>query len=185
MVRLWLQAVAYANAITAISTSNELKHLLRESQQRPIVNSKALQTSIERSALEKKALELENAAYSTPERNRVFSSSGHRNTLDLISGYLDTVSDYYTFTRQPFEALYCETSGNLSVDGTKYDVSMFRYSGAGSVTAPIVAVANSGCNATDYPAEVAGKIALILGERCKFGTMSALAGAAGAVLYYS
>lgn len=35
-----------------------------------------LQASIKESALKKKAKELENAAYSTPERNRVFGSPG-------------------------------------------------------------------------------------------------------------
>lgn len=36
-----------------------------------------LQASIRESALKKKAKELEKAAYSTPERNRVFGSPGY------------------------------------------------------------------------------------------------------------
>ena len=152
--------VSFATAAVAISANTEPTNLPREADKRPLVNSKALQASIERSALEQKGHELENAAYSTPDRNRVFSSPGHENTLDFISGYLDTVADYYTYTRQPFEALYSQASGNFSADGTDYEPSIFQYSASGSVTAPIVAVANLGCNATDYPAEVAGNVAL-------------------------
>ena len=154
--------VSFATAVVAISTTKERTLLSREAEKKPIVDSKALQALIERSALEQKAHELENAAYSTPDRNRVFSSPGHENTLDFISGYLDTVADYYTYTRQPFEALYSQASGNFSADGTDYEPTIFQYSASGSVTAPIVAVANLGCNATDYPAEVSGNVALLV-----------------------
>ncbi|KAF2170012.1 hypothetical protein M409DRAFT_64397 [Zasmidium cellare ATCC 36951] len=148
---------------------------------KPKVNSKKLQQSIRESALSKKAKELEEAAYSTSQRNRVFSSEGHLNTLDLIEGYLDTVSDYYTYRRQPFEALYSQASGNFSAAETTYTPIIFQYSPSGTATAPLVAVANEGCAAEDYPAEVANNIALIVRGTCDFGLKSSLAGAAGAV----
>ena len=144
------------------------------------VDGKKLEASIKEAALAKKAKELEAAAYSTPQRNRVFSSQGHLNTLDFIEGYLDTVSDYYTYYRQPFEALYSQADGNFSVDGTAYNPIIFEYSPSGQITAPLVAVANVGCEAADFPAEVAGNIALISRGTCEFGLKSALAGAAGA-----
>lgn len=148
---------------------------------KPKVNSKKLQASIRENALSKKAKELEQAAYSTPDRNRVFSSPGHLNTLDFIEGYLNKVKDYYTFRRQPFEALYSQASGNFSADGTAYTPIIFQYSPSGTATAPLVAVSNEGCEAADYPAEVADSIALISRGTCEFGLKSALAGAAGAV----
>ena len=149
-------------------------------QDLPPVDSEALQAAITEEALSQKSHQLEDAAYSTPDRNRVFSSPGHENTLNLITGYLDTVGDYYTYFRQPFEALYAETSGNFSVNGTEYEPIFFQYTPSGAVMAPIVAVANLGCNASDYPAEVANNIALISRGTCQFGVKSALAGAAGA-----
>lgn len=147
------------------------------------VDSKALQASILESALSQKAHELEDAAYSTPQRNRVFSSPGHENTLQFIEGYLETVSDYYDFRRQEFQALYSQASGEFSADGTAYDPTIYQYSPSSPVegiTAALVPVANNGCNATDYPAEVSGAIALISRGLCDFGLKSALAGAAGA-----
>lgn len=145
------------------------------------VDSKKLQASIKEHALSKKAKELEEAAYSTPQRNRVFSSQGHLNTLDFIEGYLDQVSDYYTYRRQEFVALYSQASGNFTVGETDYTPIIFEYSSSGSATAPLVAVANEGCDPADYPAEVADSIALISRGTCEFGLKSALAGAAGAV----
>ena len=173
--------VAYATLASATVASNSPALLPRQSQERPRITSGALQAAIKRSALERKSHELENVAYSTPNHNRIFSSPGHEKTLDLITGYLDTVADYYTYTRQPFVALYSEPSGNFTANGTNYGSTVFQYSASGSVTAPIVAVANLGCNETDYPAEVDSKVALISRGTCEFGIKSALAGAAGAV----
>ncbi|SMY18963.1 unnamed protein product [Zymoseptoria tritici ST99CH_1A5] len=150
------------------------------------VNSKALQLAIRESELAKKARELERAAYSTPQRNRVFSSEGHTNTLDMITGYLDTVDDYYTYEVQEFQALYSQASGNLTVEGTAYEPTIYQYSTSGEITAPIVVVNNLGCEAGDYPAEVSGNIALISRGTCPFGDKSALAnqaGAAAAIIY--
>lgn len=147
---------------------------------KPKVDSKKLQASIKESALRKKGKELENAAYSTPQRNRVFSSPGHANTLDFIEGYLDTVSDYYTYRRQEFQALYSQASGNFSASGEQYAPIIFQYSPSGSVEAQLVPVANQGCAASDYPAGLTNNIALISRGTCEFGLKSALAGAAGA-----
>lgn len=162
-----------------------------------------LQSSIKESALKKKAKELEKAAYSTPDRNRVFGSQGfvkcihlcrallmqsfdsrHENTLQFIEGYFKLATEYWSFERQPFTALYAQGSGTFSAGGTPYDLGVFTYSAsttAEGVTAPIVAVANLGCDAADYPAEVTESIALISRGTCPFAQKSALAEAAGAV----
>jgi 2-keto-3-deoxy-6-phosphogluconate aldolase len=58
--------------------------------------------------------------------------------------------------------------------------SVFEYSPGAVVTAELVPVADLGCEAANYPAEVEGKIALIQRGTCPFGQKSALAGAAGA-----
>ncbi|KAK4504146.1 hypothetical protein PRZ48_005062 [Zasmidium cellare] len=168
-------------AATVAATNLERQAGYGTTPNKPLVDSKKLQESITEDALSQKAEELEQAAYSTAQRNRVFSSEGHLNTLDFIEGYLDTVSDYYTYRRQPFEALYSQSSGNFSAGGTTYTPIIFEYSPSGSATAPLVVVANEGCSAEDYPAEVADNIALIIRGTCEFGLKSALAGAAGAV----
>lgn len=147
----------------------------------PMVDSKELQSAISEDALSQKARELEDAAYSTPDRNRVFSSPGHLKTLDFIEGYLDTVSDYYDYRRQEFTALYSQASGNFSAAGVEYEPVIFQYSPSGNFSAQLVPVTNLGCEASDYPDDVAGKIALIERGTCEFGAKSALAGAAGAV----
>ncbi|KAK3671039.1 hypothetical protein LTR78_009000 [Recurvomyces mirabilis] len=118
----------------------------------PLVDSAALQAAIGIDTLSDKAHELEDAAYSTLDRNRV----------------------------RPFIALYSQSSGNLTVDGEEQGAEPFSYTPSGDFSAPFVAVANLGCNASDYPAEVAGNIALIPRGTCPFGLKSSLAGAAGA-----
>lgn len=147
---------------------------------KPLVRSKELQASIKEAALSQKAKELEEAAYSTPQQNRVFSSPGHENTLKWIERYLEKAKDYYTYSRQEFKALYSQANGNFSAAGVTYAPTVYQYSPSGQVTANIVHVANLGCNAIDYPADLNGQIALISRGDCAFGIKSGLAGAAGA-----
>lgn len=45
----------------------------------------------------------------------------------------------------------------------------------------LVLVSNQGCDASDYPEEVSGKVAFIMRGTCSFGTKSEHAGAAGAI----
>lgn len=189
-------AAAIISGVAASSDLNsavslEVARLKRSSQIAPptrvtsgLVDPKKLAASIERTALEEKSKQLEEAAFSTPARNRVFSSQGHLNTLDLIESYLNEVGDYYTYSRQEFQALYSKANGNLTVAGVPYDPIVFQYSASTTgdgIKANFVAVSNQGCNATDYPPAVSGQIALISRGTCDFGLKSARAGAAGAV----
>jgi hypothetical protein len=163
-------------AIATTATCQEAKKL-------PPVNSLALQKSINRQALAAKARELQAVAYSTPLRNRVMGSEGHNKTVEWITGYLDQMSDYYDYEVQPFVALFSNANGTLKVAGEKLETNVFEYSpnSDGNIRDTIVAVDNLGCNATDFPDEVDGAIALISRGTCEFGLKSALAGAAGAV----
>lgn len=147
----------------------------------PPVKEIAMQKSITRKALAAKGRELEAIAYSTPLRNRVMGSEGHNLTIDWITGYLDEMSDYYTYEVQPFIALFSNANGTLAINGEDVETEVFEYSPSGDVEAEIVAVDNLGCEASDYPDAVDGAIALISRGECEFGLKSALAGAAGAV----
>ena len=146
----------------------------------PSVAELDVESSISVDALSAKALELQEAAYSTPNRNRVMSSEGHNNTIEWLKSYLESMSDYYTYEIQPFEALYSQGNATLTVDGEDQGPEIFEYAPGGSIEADIVPVANLGCEASDYPEEVADAIALISRGECEFGLKSALAGAAGA-----
>ena len=106
------------------------------------------------------------------------SSKGHNLTLQC--DYLHQLSDYYTYELQPFVALYSNGNATLTVDGEDQGAEIFEYSPGESVQAELVAVANLGCEASDYPEEGADQIALISRGECEFGLKSALAGAAGA-----
>lgn len=177
-----------ATALAVLASAHENQLDIRQYQVTPNVDSKKLQDSITEAALKQKAQELEAAAYDTPERNRVFGSPGHENTLKFIEDYLGQEKDFWTFSRQPFTELYSQGSGTFSAGNVSYPLGVFTYSSStsGSVTAPIVAVANVGCNATDYPAEVTGAIAFISRGTCPFSEKSTLAksaGAVGAVIY--
>jgi hypothetical protein len=152
----------------------------------PAVDSAALQAAIEVDNLLAKAQDLEDIAYATPDRNRVIGSEGHNNTVTYLVESIEALGDYWTVYRQPFTALYSNVEGELTVDGATTEPSLFEYSPSGEITAELVPVADLGCEAANYPAEVEGKIALISRGTCPFGQKSALAGvagAAGAIIY--
>ena len=107
-------------------------------------------------------------------------SEGHNNTVAYLVESIEALGDYYTVTTQPFIALYANGNATLTADGVDQSPEIFEYSPGGDVTASFVAVANLGCNASDYPVDVDGNIALISRGTCQFGLKSALAGAAGA-----
>lgn len=147
----------------------------------PPVDSTALQAAIEVENLRAKAQDLEDIAYATPDRNRVIGSEGHNNTVTYLVESIEALGDYWTVYRQPFTALYSNVEGDLTVDNATFEPSLFEYSPGGSVTAELIPIADLGCEAANYPAEVEGKIALISRGTCEFGLKSALAGVAGAV----
>lgn len=148
----------------------------------PPVDAAGMEEAITESALSTKAMELQDIAYSTPNRTRVISSPGYNLTIEWITSYFDEMSDYYSYQVQPFIALYSEGNATLEVDGENIEsAQIFEYSSGGVVEADFVLVDNLGCEASDYPDEVADQIALISRGECEFGLKSALAGAAGAL----
>lgn len=117
--------------------------------------------------------------------NRAFGGPGHKATVDYI---FDTLSatNYYTVTKQSFVAPFSAGSAKLTSAGSDVPAKIMTYTPGGTVEGSFVKVANLGCNAEDYPAEVAGNIALISRGECTFAAKSLgakAAGAGGAVIY--
>lgn len=150
----------------------------------PLVNSQELQDSITAEGLAGRAQELEDIAYATGLRNRVIGSEGFNTTIDWIIDYLESFGggDYYTVTRQPFIAPFANSNATFAIDGGEPVLaSAFQFAPSGVGEGAIVPVANVGCEAGDFPAEVESNIALIQRGTCEFGLKVALAGSAGAV----
>ncbi|KAJ8073769.1 hypothetical protein PM082_012047 [Marasmius tenuissimus] len=149
---------------------------------RGLVDSETLRSKITIEALLGHAQKLQDFAYATEARNRVFGSAGHNSSVDYFYETLTGLGDYYDVTLQPFSAFaYAPGEHALNIDGEPSTSRVFDYSPNGNVTEVLVPVANSGCDAEDYPAELSGKIGLISRGNCDFGLKSALAGAAGAI----
>ncbi|KAF2736882.1 Zn-dependent exopeptidase [Polyplosphaeria fusca] len=153
----------------------------------PLVDSKKLQKSIKSSALLKGAEKLQEIAYNTPERNRLMGSQGHNDTVKFLKKTLESLDGYYKVELQPFSSLV-QLNGTyaLAIDGETTESGAMEYSPSGNISAPLVVVSNLGCEASDYPSDVSGNIALISRGSCDFGLKSALAGtagAAGAIIY--
>ncbi|KAF3902911.1 hypothetical protein AA313_de0209411 [Arthrobotrys entomopaga] len=149
----------------------------------PIVESNKLRRILYRSNLEARAKEL----YDIALRNngtRAWGTPGHWETLDWIEGQIP--KDYYNVERQYFNistTVYDELS--VAVDGVAATgvngVSASSGLSSKSITAPMIAIPDLGCEASDYPASVTGKIALVHRGTCNFGLKVALAKTAGAV----
>ncbi|EWC43637.1 hypothetical protein DRE_01524 [Drechslerella stenobrocha 248] len=145
----------------------------------PLVESNKLRRTILRSNLKARALELNGIAMRN-NGTRAWGTKGHWDTLDWIESHIP--KDYYNVERQFFDisrTVYDEVS--VSISGTfETDVNGFTGGPNGTVTAPLVAVPNFGCEAGDYSAAVSGKIALVHRGNCNFGLKNALATTAGA-----
>ena len=135
------------------------------------------------------AQQLQDFAYSYPDRNRIMGGRAHNDTVNWLKKELESTS-YYDVTLQPFSnyVMLNGTINTFTIAGRPINSTIFEYSNstAGLVTAPLVVVNNLGCEASDYPTAVAGSIALISRGSCEFGLKSALAGgagAAGAIIY--
>ncbi|KAF2216029.1 hypothetical protein CERZMDRAFT_109829 [Cercospora zeae-maydis SCOH1-5] len=140
------------------------------------MDSKALEDAIKEEALLQKAHELQDAAYKSPMRHRVYGTPGHENTLQLIEKYLKTVEEHYTFERQELElsaSYHSEVNGTFSVADKRYDIAFHQYGTIGAntdyvVTGHVVPVASFGCDPSDFPPAVANNIALIHRGECAY-----------------
>ncbi|KAF2755599.1 peptidase M28 [Pseudovirgaria hyperparasitica] len=148
---------------------------------KPQVDDLALQESIKLENLLPRSQKLQDFAYATEARNRVAGSPGHVATVDYIISELEATGAY-DIERQPFTTtIQEEGSYRITVDNVEWNAGELQFSASGDVTAPLVVVSNLGCTPEDYPAAVAGNIALISRGTCEFGLKSSLAGAAGAI----
>lgn len=147
---------------------------------KPVVSSEALQAMISSEDLLRGSQQLQDFAYAYPDRNRVFGGKAHNDTVNWLYTSL-TETGYYNVSLQPFVELFSGGNASLILDGVTEPVGLFTYTPSGTVTAPVVAVSNLGCAASDFPAEVAENVALISRGTCPFAQKASNAKAAGAV----
>lgn len=117
--------------------------------------------------------------------NRAFGSTGHNLTTEWLYQTL-LATGYYDVYKQPFTELFTAATTKFTAAGEELDAAYMTYGPSGDVTANVAKVNNLGCDVTDFPADVSGKIALILRGTCAFAVKSTnakLAGAVGAVIY--
>jgi Zn-dependent M28 family amino/carboxypeptidase len=122
---------------------------------------------------------------------RAASTAGHQKSAEYIATKLEAAG--FQVTRQEFPFTYSQTlAEKLTAGGQNVPVIAMEYTVStpvGGITAPLAVVAvddTSGCEATDYTADVAGKIALIKRGGCSFAQKqqtAAAAGAIGAIVY--
>ncbi|KAF7718884.1 Leucine aminopeptidase [Penicillium ucsense] len=146
---------------------------------KPLVSTDELIKDIKLHDLLKGTQRLEEFAYSYPERNRVFGGKAHNETVDYLYHELKKTG-YYDVYKQSQVHVWTKSSASLSSACQPYNISAMTYSPSVEVTASLAVVANLGCSAADYPADLAGKIALIQRGECSFAEKSVLASAAKA-----
>jgi Zn-dependent M28 family amino/carboxypeptidase len=110
---------------------------------------------------------------------RASGTPGYDASGDYIQGLLEDAG--YDVERQDFDYVASHTTKQeLTVEGSPVDVIAMEYSPSGTVTGPLSAAGNQGCDAADYPAEVRNSIVLVSRGTCAFAVKQQLAGAAGA-----
>lgn len=144
----------------------------------PPVSSEALVDLIDVKNLQAGAEKLQQIADEN-DGTRVFGSPGHDATVEYLFEELSKL-DYYDVSKQEFVELFSGGSGSLSVNGEEYEAALLTYTPNGDATGSLVAVENLGCEASDFPAEVEGQIALISRGECNFSQKVLNAGTAGA-----
>lgn len=108
---------------------------------------------------------LEDFAYATEGRNRYIGTPGHQSTVDYLVSTLNATG-YYDVSTQEFTVP--SARADFRVANATVTVSPMSFSASGNPTAQLVAVANVGCDAADYPVTVSGAIALISRGTCNF-----------------
>ncbi|KAF2738950.1 Zn-dependent exopeptidase [Polyplosphaeria fusca] len=151
---------------------------------KPDVTSEALQELITIEDLMAGSQDLQDIADANGG-NRAFGGAGHNATVDYLVKTLEETGGYEVST-QAFVELFSAATVELSVGGTEYAGSYMTYGPSGTAGASLIKVANFGCNATDYPAEVSGNVAFISRGTCDFrvkATSAKAAGAMGTIIY--
>lgn len=147
-----------------------------------LVDDQALQDAVTIDGLLGHAQDLEDIAYATEGRNRVVGSEGHNNTVKYLVEQLEALGGYYNVELDPFQYTLQQGVSNFSVNSVTYNSTVLEFSPEISIEGvPLVPVANLGCSAEDFPAEVSGAVALISRGICSFADKSYLAAQSGAV----
>ncbi|CAI7577026.1 hypothetical protein N7533_001306 [Penicillium manginii] len=146
---------------------------------KPLVSPDKLSSLVHLDDLLKGSRQLEDFAYAYPERNRVFGSAAHNDTVDFLYRELKKTG-YYNVWKQPQVHTWTTAESSLTFNGDTIEVTTMTYSPSVDVTAEISVVSNLGCTASDYPSDVTGKIALVKRGECTFAEKSILAGTANA-----
>ncbi|CAI7650124.1 hypothetical protein PCG10_002646 [Penicillium crustosum] len=160
--------------------------LAEAGRNKPLVSPDDFPSTIRLKDLLKGTQKLEDFAYAYPERNRVFGSAAHNDTVDFLYRELKKTG-YYNVWKQPQVHTWTTAKTTLTLDGEAIEASAMTYSPSADVTAELAVVLNLGCKASDYPSDVAGGIALVKRGECTFAEKSVLAAAAkaAAVLVYN
>jgi Zn-dependent M28 family amino/carboxypeptidase len=115
---------------------------------------------------------------------RASGTPGYDASGDYIQGLLEDAG--YDVERQEFDYVASHTTKQeLTVEEAPVDVVAMEYSPSGTVTGPLSAAGNLGCDAADY-AGAAGTIVLVSRGTCTFAVKQQLAteaGALGVVVY--
>ncbi|KYK56519.1 hypothetical protein DCS_03519 [Drechmeria coniospora] len=165
------------------------RHAASDSVSRPVVETEALQASIDIKHLQRRAEKLyEIAESSLPEMNhptRVIGSKGHLGTIAYIKSVLAGLGDYYTVSEQIFPAVSGRVYEHRLVIGDHVPPSTAfgltpPTKGKQPVYGDLVLVRGLGCDPSDYPKNSAGNVVVVRRGECPFGTKSELAGRAGA-----
>ena len=87
-------------------------------------------------------------AYSHPGKNRYIGTPGHNLTVNYLYDTL-VATGYYDVSIQPF---YVDSidSESASVNGAEIEAAAMESTPGGIVTAPLVPVANTGCDAVSF-----------------------------------
>jgi Zn-dependent M28 family amino/carboxypeptidase len=176
-------SVALASALTAVAAGPALAATPTDTQ--PLQD--AVKVGNDTSGIRQHLKKLQQIATAN-DGNRATATSGHEQSADYVISKLP--KDYYTVTSQPFVAsVWTELAPpTLSASpappspwAANTDYATMSDSGSGSVSnAPIAVIdfteptqqasaSSAGCDASDFPASLAGKVAVIQRGTCDFG----------------
>ncbi|KAF2108045.1 hypothetical protein BDV96DRAFT_588122 [Lophiotrema nucula] len=174
-LKMKISSIVAAAGLTARALSSDYK---------PLVSSEELQNLITLDDLLAASQDLQDIADANGG-NRAFGGAGHNATVDYLVETLEAL-EYFDVSTQPFVELFSAATVEFTAGGTEYEAGYMTYSPSGTASAPLVRVANLGCNAVDYPSTVSGSVALISRGECTFAikaTNAKAAGAVGAIVY--
>ena len=159
--------------------------------EKPEVDSEQLQQLITDEAITLHAEKLYNISKKSIKQyghpTRVIGSKGHWSTIGYILTELKKLRGFYHVTTQKFPALFGKINDySLLIDGiSAKSVKAFDLTPPTRAEKPVhgklVAVANYGCSALDFPAGSVNNIVIIKRGECAFGAKSINAGNAGAL----